>query len=202
MTEAATKRFKILFLCTGNSARSILAEYFLRRLDPVHFDVFSAGANPKGAGQSLRARNAERGLPHRRERRPKQVLGRVSRREVRLRHHRLRQSARKLPRVAGTADHRSLGFRRSRRRRGRRRREKTGGQESRRRNPSAARTLHGSAHRIPRSAPPGGGDAIDRETVEPVQAAGSSFVVISYLNLSGSNGSTRPSAVSACGYMK
>lgn len=45
---AATKRFKILFLCTGNSARSILAEYFLRRLDPVHFDVFSAGANPKG----------------------------------------------------------------------------------------------------------------------------------------------------------
>jgi arsenate reductase len=44
----APKRFKILFLCTGNSARSILAEYFLRRLDPVHFAVFSAGANPKG----------------------------------------------------------------------------------------------------------------------------------------------------------
>jgi arsenate reductase (thioredoxin) len=44
----ASKRFKILFLCTGNSARSILSEYFLRRLDPVHFDVFSAGANPKG----------------------------------------------------------------------------------------------------------------------------------------------------------
>ena len=41
------KRFKILFLCTGNSARSILAEYFLRRLDPVHFESFSAGANPK-----------------------------------------------------------------------------------------------------------------------------------------------------------
>ena len=45
---ASTKRFKILFLCTGNSARSILAEYFLRRLDPVHFEVFSAGAHPKG----------------------------------------------------------------------------------------------------------------------------------------------------------
>jgi arsenate reductase (thioredoxin) len=44
----ASKRFKILFLCTGNSARSILAEYFLRRLDPVHFEVYSAGANPKG----------------------------------------------------------------------------------------------------------------------------------------------------------
>ena len=49
MTNAPEqKRFKILFLCTGNSARSILAEYFLRRLDPVHFEAFSAGANPKG----------------------------------------------------------------------------------------------------------------------------------------------------------
>jgi arsenate reductase (thioredoxin) len=42
------KRFKILFLCTGNSARSILAEYFLKRLDPVRFDAYSAGANPRG----------------------------------------------------------------------------------------------------------------------------------------------------------
>jgi arsenate reductase len=49
MTESGQpKRFKILFLCTGNSARSILAEYFLRRLDPVHFETYSAGANPKG----------------------------------------------------------------------------------------------------------------------------------------------------------
>jgi len=42
------RKFKILFLCTGNSARSILAEFFLRRLDPRHFEVFSAGAKPKG----------------------------------------------------------------------------------------------------------------------------------------------------------
>ena len=41
-------KFKILFLCTGNSARSILAEFFLKRLDSKHFEVFSAGANPKG----------------------------------------------------------------------------------------------------------------------------------------------------------
>jgi arsenate reductase (thioredoxin) len=49
MTNASDqKRFKVLFLCTGNSARSILAEYFLRRLDPIHFESFSAGANPRG----------------------------------------------------------------------------------------------------------------------------------------------------------
>lgn len=48
MPETTPGRFKILFLCTGNSARSILAEYFLRRLDPVHFEAFSAGANPRG----------------------------------------------------------------------------------------------------------------------------------------------------------
>jgi arsenate reductase len=46
--NAPDRRFKILFLCTGNSARSILAEYFLRRLEPKRFEVFSAGANPKG----------------------------------------------------------------------------------------------------------------------------------------------------------
>ncbi len=49
MTKSAlSKRFRILFLCTGNSARSILAEYFLKRLDPVHFEAFSAGATPRG----------------------------------------------------------------------------------------------------------------------------------------------------------
>jgi arsenate reductase len=41
--------FKILFLCTGNSARSIFGEYLIRRVGKEKFESFSAGANPRSA---------------------------------------------------------------------------------------------------------------------------------------------------------
>jgi arsenate reductase len=58
------KAYNILFLCTGNSARSILAEALIDWLGQGQFKGYSAGSFPKGQVNPLAVRLLEqRGLP-------------------------------------------------------------------------------------------------------------------------------------------
>ena len=53
------KIYNVLFICTGNSARSVLAEALLQHFGRGRFNAYSAGSHPKGVVNPLTLRTLE-----------------------------------------------------------------------------------------------------------------------------------------------
>jgi arsenate reductase (thioredoxin) len=58
----AAERPRVLFLCTGNSCRSLMAEGWARALRPGDIDAYSAGTNPQGMNRLAVRAMAEAGV--------------------------------------------------------------------------------------------------------------------------------------------
>jgi arsenate reductase len=59
----STQPIRVLFVCTGNSARSVMAEALLRKHGGTDFEVFSAGTDPRGINPLTVRMLEEAGLP-------------------------------------------------------------------------------------------------------------------------------------------